>query len=127
MTDKSKDLLRSTPHDRALVAAAIRYTFIDTSSTYDELIAPVIVDFLSLMQDENLVRRHWDVGLGWFRDAADTRTGGPASGADVAECGDPEQAAFDSRPIGHAAAAAVCSNENQAGPAPSGAKGSIQG
>jgi cullin-associated NEDD8-dissociated protein 1 len=44
-----------------LVAAAIRYTFIDTSSTYDELIAPVIVDFLSLMQDENLVRRHWGV------------------------------------------------------------------
>jgi cullin-associated NEDD8-dissociated protein 1 len=38
------------------VAAAVRYTFIDTSSSYDELIAPIIVDFLSLMEDENVVR-----------------------------------------------------------------------
>jgi len=39
-----------------MVAAAVRYTFIDTSSAYDELIAPIIVDFLSLMHDENVVR-----------------------------------------------------------------------
>lgn len=49
------------------MAAAIRYTFIDTSSTYDELIAPVIVDFLSLMQDQNLVRRHGAGALTWTR------------------------------------------------------------
>jgi cullin-associated NEDD8-dissociated protein 1 len=48
-------LLTSSPRDRALVAAAVRYTFIDTSSSYDELIAPVIVDFLSLVHDENVV------------------------------------------------------------------------
>jgi cullin-associated NEDD8-dissociated protein 1 len=51
-----QDLLQSSPRDRALVAAAVRYTFIDTSSSYDELIAPIIVDFLSLIEDENVVR-----------------------------------------------------------------------
>lgn len=50
-----QNLLRSTAANRALVAAAVRYTFIDTSSAYDELIAPIIVEFLSLMHDENLV------------------------------------------------------------------------
>jgi cullin-associated NEDD8-dissociated protein 1 len=50
-----QELLKSSPRDRALVAAAVRYTFIDTSSSYDELIAPIIVDFLSLMHDENVV------------------------------------------------------------------------
>ena len=53
--DVSQKLLRSTAANRALVAAAVRYTFIDTSSAYDELIAPIIVEFLSLMHDENLV------------------------------------------------------------------------
>jgi cullin-associated NEDD8-dissociated protein 1 len=48
-------LLQSGPKNRALVAAAVRFTFIDTSGSYDELIAPIIVDFLSLMHDENLV------------------------------------------------------------------------
>jgi len=51
-----QELLQSSPRNRAIVAASIRYTFIDTSSFYDELIAPIIVDFLSLMHDENLVR-----------------------------------------------------------------------
>jgi len=50
--------VRSSPSNRAIVAAAVRYTFIDTSSAYDDLIAPIIVDFLSLMHDENLVRLH---------------------------------------------------------------------
>lgn len=50
-------LLKSSPENRAIVAAAVRYTFIDTSSSYDELIAPVIVDFLSLMHDDNIVSR----------------------------------------------------------------------
>ncbi|GFZ51807.1 hypothetical protein JCM24511_09575 [Saitozyma sp. JCM 24511] len=52
-----QNLLRSTAANRALVAAAVRYTFIDTSSAYDELIAPIIVEFLSLMHDENLIVR----------------------------------------------------------------------
>ncbi|KAK8845507.1 hypothetical protein IAR55_006220 [Kwoniella newhampshirensis] len=52
-----QELLRSSPSNRAIVAAAVRYTFIDTSSSYDELIAPIIVDFLSLMRDENLIVR----------------------------------------------------------------------
>ncbi|WVQ80275.1 hypothetical protein IAT38_002380 [Cryptococcus sp. DSM 104549] len=52
-----QQLLRSSPSNRAIVAAAVRYTFIDTSSSYDELIAPIIVEFLSLMKDENLIVR----------------------------------------------------------------------
>lgn len=53
-----QELLKSSAEDRAIVAAAVRYTFIDTSSSYDELIAPVIVDFLSLMRDEDVVSLH---------------------------------------------------------------------
>ncbi|ODN76121.1 hypothetical protein L202_06053 [Cryptococcus amylolentus CBS 6039] len=52
-----QQLLQSSPANRALVAAAVRYTFIDTSNGYDELISPIIVDFLSLMKDENLIVR----------------------------------------------------------------------
>ncbi|OCF45173.1 tip120-family protein [Kwoniella heveanensis CBS 569] len=52
-----QDRLRSSPGDRAIVAAAVRYTFIDTSSSYDEIIAPIIVEFLSLMRDSNLIVR----------------------------------------------------------------------
>jgi hypothetical protein len=40
---------------RATVVSAIRYTFADTSQSYDELLAPLLVDFLSLMLDEDLV------------------------------------------------------------------------
>jgi hypothetical protein len=61
--ETSQNLLRSTAANRALVAAAVRYTFIDTSSAYDELIAPIIVEFLSLMHDENLVSREETVCL----------------------------------------------------------------
>jgi cullin-associated NEDD8-dissociated protein 1 len=52
-----QNLLTSSVRDRALVAAAVRYTFIDTSSSFDELIAPIIIDFLSLVSDENVVSR----------------------------------------------------------------------
>ncbi|CAA7267741.1 unnamed protein product [Cyclocybe aegerita] len=46
------------PDTRATVVSAIRYTFADTSQSYDELLSPLLVDFLSLMVDENLsVRR----------------------------------------------------------------------
>lgn len=48
-------LLKSSPANRAIVAAAVRFTFIDTSSSYDEVISPLVVDFLSLMHDENYV------------------------------------------------------------------------
>jgi hypothetical protein len=40
---------------RATVVAAIRFTFTDTSQAYDELLSPLIVDFLSLMVDKDLV------------------------------------------------------------------------
>jgi len=59
-TDKSL-LCQARIHDknaatRATVVSAIRYTFADTSQSYDELLAPLLVDFLSLMLDQDLVR-----------------------------------------------------------------------
>lgn len=45
-----------TPSVRATVVSAIRYTFADTARSYDELLAPFLVDFLSLVVDEDLVR-----------------------------------------------------------------------
>ncbi len=37
------------------MVSAIRYTFADTAPTYDELLSPLIIDFLSLMGDQDLV------------------------------------------------------------------------
>ncbi|KAG6819791.1 hypothetical protein H0H93_008643 [Arthromyces matolae] len=42
---------------RATVVSAIRYTFADNSQSYDELLAPLLVDFLSLMLDQDLTVR----------------------------------------------------------------------
>jgi len=56
-----QEMLQGTSQQRALVAAAIRYTFIDSTkdanSRTDELIAPIVGDFLSLMKDESVVVR----------------------------------------------------------------------
>jgi cullin-associated NEDD8-dissociated protein 1 len=43
------------PSVRATVISALRYTFIDSARSYDELLGPVIIDFLSLIQDQDLV------------------------------------------------------------------------
>jgi cullin-associated NEDD8-dissociated protein 1 len=40
---------------RATVLSAIRYTFVDSSAAFDEVLAPYILDFLSLMEDAELV------------------------------------------------------------------------
>lgn len=43
---------------RATVIAALRFTFTNDSTTYDELLAPLIVEFFKLMRDQDLgVRR----------------------------------------------------------------------
>jgi cullin-associated NEDD8-dissociated protein 1 len=42
---------------RAIVVSAIRYTFGDTDQSYDDQLAPVLVDFLALMSDEDLTVR----------------------------------------------------------------------
>lgn len=44
-----------SPAVRATVLSAIRYTFADTDSQHDELLSPLIVDFLTLMLDADLV------------------------------------------------------------------------
>lgn len=40
---------------RGTVASAVRYTFTDTAASYDDILAPLIVEFLSLMHDTDLV------------------------------------------------------------------------
>lgn len=52
-----QQMLQSTPQQRALVAASIRYTLIDSSSASNEIIAPIVNDCLTLMADEDLVVR----------------------------------------------------------------------
>ena len=43
-------------HTRATVIAAIRFTFTNESTSYDELLAPLIVEFFKLIHDVDLVR-----------------------------------------------------------------------
>ncbi|BGP09967.1 hypothetical protein JCM10049v2_005845 [Rhodotorula toruloides] len=51
-------LSSNSRHTRATVIAALRFTFTNDSTTYDELLAPLIVEFFKLMHDEDLgVRR----------------------------------------------------------------------
>jgi len=45
------------PATRATVISAIRYTFAETSQSYDELLAPLLGDFFSLMLDSDLTVR----------------------------------------------------------------------
>ncbi|KAK7019727.1 hypothetical protein VNI00_017966 [Paramarasmius palmivorus] len=45
------------PATRATVVSAIRYTFADTAQSYDELLSPLLVDFMSLMVDSDLTVR----------------------------------------------------------------------
>lgn len=53
-----QEMLNGDAQQRALLAASIRYTFIDASPAYTEMIAPLVGDFLSLMNDsEPVVRR----------------------------------------------------------------------
>ncbi|KAF9482351.1 TIP120-domain-containing protein [Pholiota conissans] len=59
------------PDTRATVVSAIRYTFADTSRSFDEVFSPLLVDFLSLMVDENLVVRR--LALSTLNSAARTK------------------------------------------------------
>lgn len=48
-------LSNESRHTRATVIAAIRFTFTNESSSYDELLAPLIVEFFKLIHDSDLV------------------------------------------------------------------------
>ncbi|KAF9074038.1 armadillo-type protein [Rhodocollybia butyracea] len=61
-----------SPAARATVVSAIRYTFADTAPTYDELLSPLIIDFLSLMADEDLTVRR--LALSALNSAARTKS-----------------------------------------------------
>lgn len=50
------ELQSPAANTRATVASAVRYTFTDNEASYDDILAPVIVEFLSLMHDSDLVR-----------------------------------------------------------------------
>ncbi|KAI6142115.1 armadillo-type protein [Pisolithus tinctorius] len=59
------------PAIRATVISAIRYTFADSSPSYDEVLAPLIMDFLSLMKDSDLTVRR--LALSALNSAARTK------------------------------------------------------
>ncbi|KAK1235725.1 hypothetical protein PQX77_001032 [Marasmius sp. AFHP31] len=61
----------SDPAARATVVSAIRYTFADTAQSYDELLSPLLVDFMSLMEDSDLTVRR--VTLSALNSAARTK------------------------------------------------------
>ncbi|KAG9023812.1 hypothetical protein FRB95_012465 [Tulasnella sp. JGI-2019a] len=46
-----------SPSVRATVVAAVRYTFADNTQSYDELLSPLIVQFMSLVHDADLAVR----------------------------------------------------------------------
>ncbi|EGN92705.1 hypothetical protein SERLA73DRAFT_98928 [Serpula lacrymans var. lacrymans S7.3] len=48
---------------RATVVSAIRYTLAESATSYDELLAPLIMDFLSLMIDKDLTVRRLTLSL----------------------------------------------------------------
>ncbi|CAO3683491.1 unnamed protein product [Umbelopsis vinacea] len=58
LPDLKNRLNSPSSHVRGTVVTAIKYTFIDQAQHYDELLNPIIVEFLSLIKDEDLnVRR----------------------------------------------------------------------
>ncbi|KAH8556542.1 armadillo-type protein [Umbelopsis sp. PMI_123] len=58
LPDLKNRLTSPSAHVRGTVVTAIKYTFIDQAQHYDELLNPIIVEFLSLIKDEDLnVRR----------------------------------------------------------------------
>ncbi|PBK61875.1 ARM repeat-containing protein [Armillaria solidipes] len=59
------------PATRATVVSAIRYTFADSPASYDELLSPYLVDFLSLMLDQDLTVRR--IALSALNSAARTK------------------------------------------------------
>ncbi|KAG8864313.1 hypothetical protein FRB96_006134 [Tulasnella sp. 330] len=46
-----------SPSVRATVVAAVRYTFADNTQSYDELLSPLIIQFMSLVHDSDLAVR----------------------------------------------------------------------
>ncbi|KAI6021197.1 armadillo-type protein [Pisolithus marmoratus] len=59
------------PAIRATVISAIRYTFADSAPSYDEVLAPLVMDFLSLMKDSDLTVRR--LALSALNSAARTK------------------------------------------------------
>ncbi|RUS33043.1 hypothetical protein BC938DRAFT_473352 [Jimgerdemannia flammicorona] len=58
LPELQKRLQSSSPQTRGTVVTAIKYTFTDQAQNYDDLLRPLIVEFLSLMKDTDLnVRR----------------------------------------------------------------------
>ena len=52
-----------SPAARATVISAIRYTFAESTRSYDDLLGSMIIDFLSLITDTDLVRARLTKGV----------------------------------------------------------------
>ncbi|RUS15704.1 armadillo-type protein, partial [Endogone sp. FLAS-F59071] len=55
LPELQKRLQSSSAQTRGTVVTAIKYTFTDQAQNYDDLLRPLIVEFLSLMRDNDLV------------------------------------------------------------------------
>ncbi|CAG8653965.1 18991_t:CDS:10 [Rhizophagus irregularis] len=58
LPELQKRLRSTSAQTRGTVVTAIKFTFINQGQAYDELLRPLIVDFLSLIQDNDLVAAH---------------------------------------------------------------------
>lgn len=97
---------------RSAVIAAVRFTLTEASTTYDEFLAPLIVEFLSLLRDPDLVRERMNemtfcVGALLIQHALDSFLGCAPSHHVCAQLCSTQQASFDSRPSKRASAAPV--------------------
>ena len=52
LPELQKHLTDSDPAVRGMVISAIRYTFTDTLASYDDLLRPIVVDFLTVMVED---------------------------------------------------------------------------
>lgn len=52
LPELQKHLQSQFPAIRGMVISALRYTFTDTEASYDDLLRPIVVDFLTVMVDD---------------------------------------------------------------------------
>lgn len=55
LTSVQNRIKDANPTGRATVVAVIQYTFAESSPVFDELLGPVLINFLSLVLDPDLV------------------------------------------------------------------------
>ncbi|TGZ79435.1 TIP120-domain-containing protein [Ascodesmis nigricans] len=72
LPELQRNLASNTASVRGMVISAVRFTFTDTDTSYDDLLRPIIVDFLdAMLQDQDLENRR--LALTAFNSAASNK------------------------------------------------------